>query len=74
MLNSRFFAEEIEFDITFICRSRKNHFAEPILRELENKYSIQYLYPEHKKDYSCRLMGCKNALLNPILSQKKKLH
>ena len=48
------FNKKIKYDITFICRRGKNHFAEPILKELEKKYSIQYLYPEHKRDYSHR--------------------
>ena len=42
------------YDITFICRRDKDYFAQQILRELKKKYSIQYLYPEHKRDYSHR--------------------
>ncbi len=48
------FSKKKNCDITFICRRGKNHFAEPILKELEKKYTIQYLYPEHKRDYSHR--------------------
>ena len=48
------FSKKKKYDITFICRCGKDHFAEPILKELEKKYSIQYLYPEHKRDYSHR--------------------
>ncbi len=40
-----------DYDITFICRRNRNHFAIPILNELKKKYSIQYLFPEHKRDY-----------------------
>ncbi len=40
-----------EYDITFICRRNRDHFAQPILKELEKTYSIQYLLPEHKHDY-----------------------
>ena len=40
-----------KFDITFICRRNSDHFSQPILQELEKKYSIQYLFPEHKRDY-----------------------
>ncbi len=42
--------ESIKYDITFICRRGKDHFAEPILSELAKTYTIQYLYPEHKRD------------------------
>ena len=42
------------YDITFICQKGKDHFAEPILNALEKKYSIQYLFPVHKREYSHR--------------------
>ena len=42
--------KSIKYDITFICRRGKDHFAEPILSELAKIYTIQYLYPEHKRD------------------------
>lgn len=40
-----------KYDITFVCQKGKEHFAEPILNILEKKYSIQYLYLKHKRDY-----------------------
>ncbi len=39
------------YDITFVCQKGHNHFAEPILAELEKKYTIQYISPKHKRDY-----------------------
>ncbi len=39
------------YDITFICRRGYDHFAQPILKELEKKYRIQYLYMNHKSEY-----------------------
>lgn len=39
------------YNLTFICRKGQEHFAQPILKELEKKYTIQYLYPEHKINY-----------------------
>jgi glycosyltransferase involved in cell wall biosynthesis len=43
-----------KFDITFICKKWHQHFADPILRELGKKYSIQYLFLERKRDFSYR--------------------
>jgi len=40
-----------KYDITFVCYKGKEHFAEPILKILEKKYSIQYLYLERNRDY-----------------------
>jgi glycosyltransferase involved in cell wall biosynthesis len=40
-----------EYDITFICRKGECHFAQPILNELEKKYKIQYIFPNHKIEY-----------------------
>lgn len=40
-----------KYDLTFICKKGNYHFAEPILKELEKKYKIQYLFPVHKRDY-----------------------
>lgn len=40
-----------KYDLTFICKRNNNHFAEPILAELEKKYKIQYLFVEHSSDY-----------------------
>ncbi|MDP8209930.1 MAG: glycosyltransferase [Candidatus Stygibacter australis] len=39
------------YDITFVCRKDYDHFAQPILKELEKKYRIQYLYLNHKLEY-----------------------
>lgn len=39
------------FDISFICKIRNDHFAQPILKELDEKYHIQYLYSGHKFFY-----------------------
>jgi glycosyltransferase involved in cell wall biosynthesis len=39
------------YDLTFVCRKGENHFAQPILHELKKRFSIQYLYPNHKRDY-----------------------
>lgn len=46
-----FLKKNPEFDLTFICSKGADHFAQPILNELEKKYKIQYLYPVHKMDY-----------------------
>lgn len=40
-----------KYDITFVCYKGKEHFAEPILKILEKKYSVQYLYLERNRDY-----------------------
>ncbi len=40
-----------KYDITFVCYKGKEHFAEPILKILEKKYSIQYLFLERNRDY-----------------------
>lgn len=32
------------FDLTFVCRRDTDHFALPILRELERRYKIQYIH------------------------------
>jgi glycosyltransferase involved in cell wall biosynthesis len=46
------------YDLTFICRRGKSHFAEPILRELGKRHTIQCLYPEHTREYSrARVLG-----------------
>ncbi len=47
----KIFKNKTIYDITFICRKGHDHFAQPILKELEKKYHIQYLYPEHRLEY-----------------------
>lgn len=44
-------SKKYEYDITFICAKGNDHFAQPILKELEKKYRIQYLLPAHWTEY-----------------------
>jgi glycosyltransferase involved in cell wall biosynthesis len=66
-----------KFDLTFICRKGKNHFAQPILKELEKTHSIQYLFPEHKRDLKLhqikgKIIWVEWALKFAYLVSKKK--